>query len=222
MASDLGYATEVDLENLLLVDIDASFSSQIDTWISSSEVSVNNFLGYTTASGIWNESVVDEKSESRVDGDLNLVLHPRKRPINSVSAISIIRGSESTSLDLTDADGNSRYIIPASDRVIIYPSSEMSSTGTITLTSFSNIKFSRYFTKISYIGGYTSVPEPIKLATTLYLADTFMRQANKEGLASVTQGRLTKRWSETKDGESGFIKSAKQLLMPYRISSNWF
>jgi len=145
VASDLGYATEIDLENLLLVDVDSSFSNQIDTWISTAETSVNNYLGFTTASGIWNEQITNEKSESRVDGDLNLVIHPRKRPINSVSAISIVKGSESTSLNLTDGDGNNRYIIPAPENTIIYPNSEISTTGSAIITSFTNIKYSRFF-----------------------------------------------------------------------------
>ena len=57
MASTLRYASKTDLENLLLINIDSSFNSQIDTWISTAEDEVNNFLGFTTASGLWNEYV---------------------------------------------------------------------------------------------------------------------------------------------------------------------
>jgi hypothetical protein len=32
MGSTLGYTTVVELENLLLVDVDPSFESQVDSW----------------------------------------------------------------------------------------------------------------------------------------------------------------------------------------------
>jgi len=64
MASTLNYATEVDLENLLLITVDASFSSQIDTWISAAGGMGNNYLGFTTASGIWNEQITNETTDN--------------------------------------------------------------------------------------------------------------------------------------------------------------
>lgn len=171
---------------------------------------------------MWNEAIVSEKNDARVDGDGNLVIHTRKRPINSVSAISIIKGTDSINLDLTDSAGATRYIIPVQGNVIVYPTFEISTTSSTTLYSFMQIKYSRYYTKVSYIAGYTSIPKDIQLATTLFTADTFMRQANKENLASITQGRITKRWTELRDGESNYVKQAKAKLNHYRIASGWW
>ncbi len=224
MASDLGYTNEVSLENLLLVDIAASFSGQIDTWISAAELWVNSYLGYTTASGLWNEQITGEISEARVDGDLNLVIHPRKRPINSLSQIQIIKGTASLTLELTSSAGDNRYTIPDPDQVIIYSNRELTiqNTANVFIRNFSEIKFHRCFTKINYIAGYTAIPKDIALATTYVAADTFMRHANKEGLISVTQGRVTKRWQETRDGKSQFILDAENILKDYRITSGWW
>lgn len=221
MASTLSYASKTDLENLLLVTIDSSFNTQIDTWISTGETMVNNYLGFTTASGIWNESVSNELNECRVDGDLNLVIYPRKRPVNSVSAISIVKGPVSIALSLTDTEGNTRYQIPIQQNVIVYPNYQLSLTASTILHHFGIIKYSRFYTKVSYIGGYTTVPGPINLATTYYVADIFMRQANKEGLSSITQGRITKRWAEERDGRSNWMRRAEELLNYYRIASGW-
>jgi len=222
MASNLSYASKTDLQNLLLINIDSSFNTQIDTWISAAERIVNNYMGFTTVSGLWNEEITDEISDARVDSDANLVINPRKRPINSVSQIEIVKGTSSIDLDLTDSDDNTRYIIPATNDKIIFPSFELStSSSTVLLSSFIDIRHSKFFTKIDYIAGYTSIPEDITLATTYFLADTFMRQANKEGLVAITQGRVTKRWAETKDGESNYIKNGKALLNHYRIASGW-
>src|SRR3972149_5602923 len=106
MASQFQYATITDLENLLLVDVDSSFESQVETWIGAAEQQVNNYLGYVTASGLWNEQITGELNDARVDGDLNLVIHPRKRPINPLSSLQLWRGSDSITLDLTDDSTN--------------------------------------------------------------------------------------------------------------------
>lgn len=222
MASILGYTTEVVLENLLLVDIDSSFSTQIDSWISTAEERVDKYLGYTTASGLWAEAVSGELNDARIDGDLNLVIHPRKRPITSVSSLQIWKGSDSVTLSLTDGATN-RYTIPVQADVIIYPGHELSvSASSYALNSLAQLKYSRFYTKLDYIAGYTSIPRPIQHATTLMTADIFMRQANKEGLVSITQGRVTKRWAERKDGRSDFIIDAEEILNPYKIASGWF
>ncbi len=221
MSSTLEYTSEVDLENLLLVDIDASFSSTIDEWISVAEEEVNNITGYTTASGFWNESVTNEIAESRVDGEGNLIIFPRKRPINSFSQLEIVKGSTAINIDLTNSAGDTRYVIPATNDRLIYPSYELSLTGSTIIRTWSAIKFSRYFTRIDYIGGYTTLPSPVKLATTLFTADTFMRQSNKEGLMSLSQGRVSKRWAPSDDGGSTFTRRAKKLLIPYIIGSHW-
>jgi hypothetical protein len=221
MSSTKQYSDISSLENYLLIDIDASFESQVETWISAAEEYVDNYTGYTTASGMWNESIVNELSEARVDGDHSLVIHPRKSPVNSVSAIGINKGTQTITLNLTDGDGVARYILPSHKRVIIYPSNELSTTGSLVLNDFVDIKYSRFYTKISYIAGYTSIPKIVSLATTMISADSVMRQANKEGLTALTQGKLSKRWAERRDGKSEWILDAEEYLKPYRLNSNW-
>ena len=223
LASDKIYTDKNQLQNLLLVTIDSSFDTQIDTWISAAEERVDGYLGYgTTASGLWNESIVNETNEARVDGDLNLVIYPRKRPINSVSQIELIKGSQSLALDLTTSTGTNRYLIPVQNNYIIYPNREISVTAQSTLIrNFADIKYQRVYTRIDYIAGYTTIPKDIQLATTLLTADTFMRQSNKEGLISITQGRVSKRWADRMDGRSDFEIQAFDILSDYRIASGW-
>lgn len=221
MSSTLQYTDVTALQNLLLITIDPSFTAQVDSWISTAEVMVNNYLGFTTTSGIWNENISNETNECRVDGDLNLVIYPRKRPVNSVSAINVTKGPVSIALSLTDTAGNTRYTIPVPSSVIVYPNYQLSLTASTILHHFGIIKYSRFYTKISYIGGYTSVPGPINLATVYFAADIVMRQANKEGLTALTQGRITKKWAEEKDGKSNWMRRAEELLNFYRISSGW-
>ncbi len=227
MASSKNYSTVTQLENFLLVNIDASFKSQIDDWISAAENYVDNYLGFTTASGLWNESVSGEFLDARVDGDANLVVYPRKRPINSISALSLWKGTDSVTLSLTDSDGNLKYIKPIQNNCIVYPSYELTISSTsYSISSFAQIKFSRFYTKMNYIAGYTTIPKDIQLATTMIAADYFMRQANKEGLIGITQGRVSKKWANSTganaDRRSAFLFDAENILSRYKIMSGWW
>ena len=221
MSSTWNYTTTTELENLLLLDIDSTFESQVETWIGAAEQQVNNYLGFVTSSGLWQEQISGEMNDARVDGGLNLIIHPRKRPVNSLSSLQLWKGSDSITLDLTDNSTN-RYIIPVQANVIVYPNDELSVSGNIIISDFHEIKFSRWYTKIDYIAGYTTIPKDISYATTLLASDIFMRHANKEGLTASTQGRITKRWRERSDGRSDLQLDAFRVLDHYRVASGWF
>jgi hypothetical protein len=224
MSSLLNYATIDDLSNLLLVTIDPSFEPQVNSWISAAENYVNQYLGYTTASGLWNEEIHGETLDARVDGDLNLVIFPRKKPVNSVSAVALWRGSSTINLQLTNNNGQDRFIQTALNNSIIYPNYELTITGSnVYIRNFAGIKFSRWFTKMDYIAGYTEIPPAITLATSMVAADTFMRHANREGLSMIMQGRLQKRWQERRPGQKSiWISDAENILAQYRLTAGWF
>jgi hypothetical protein len=218
--TSLGYADKTDLENFLLLSIDSSFDTQVVDWLSVAEKQVNNYLGYTTASGIFAESIVAEKAKGKVNGEGDLVIFPNKIPIISVSGIDLVKGTSSVTLSLTDSAGTPRYDIPMENDRIYYPNQEFSLTGTSTIGSFFNIKFSTFFTKLNYIAGYTEVPADIRQATVNLVADIVMRHSNKEALQSMTQGRISKSWM-SREGASDFYLDAITLLSPYRIVSQW-
>ena len=217
----LGYCDKTDVENFLLLDIDQTFDEQIDDWIATAEKQANQYMGYTTASGVLMEAITDEKAYGYVDSDMNLMVFPRKTPIDSVTGLDLVKGSDSLSIDLTTGDGSARYDIPTSGDYILYPDYELSITGESIIHSFSNIARTKFFYKLDYRAGYTTVPEEIRQATINLVADIVMRHSNKEGLEGITQGRVTKRyWSRT-DGHSDFWLDAMSLLRPYRIASRW-
>lgn len=217
----LGYCNQTDIENFLLLDIGSTFTTQIEDWIATAEVWVNNYTGYTTASGIMMEEITDEVAETAsIDADLNLVINPRKVPIDSVTSISLVKGTDSLDLSLTTG-GSNRYQLPEPKHSIVYPSSELSLSGTSIISNFADIRNTKFFCKLTYRAGYSTVPAPIRLATVNVASDYIMRHANKEGLESITQGRITKVWARRMGGESDFMQDAKELLNPYRLASNW-
>ena len=218
----LEYCDKTDIENYLLLDIDSSFDSQVNTWIAAAESYVNNYLGYTTTSGVLRESITDEQSENAfIDTEGGLMVFPDKTPIVSISALELIKGTQVLNLSLETTEGTQRYNIPTSGDYLIYPGRELSLTGSSIINSFWDISRTKFMTKIDYIAGFSAVPSPIRQATVNIASDFIMRHSNKDGLSSITQGRISKRWFQRKSGESDFIKDAKELLNPFRQSQRW-
>jgi hypothetical protein len=216
----IGYCDKSDLENFLLLDIDESFDNQINDWISAAEKIANKYMGYTTASGVMSENIVDETAYGRIDNQGNLIVFPSKVPVTAVSALNLVKGSESLTMTLEDSSGNDKYNIPSTSDFIFFPGSEFTSSGT-SVVDFSQLRSTKFFTKIDYTAGYSTVPDDIKQATVNLLADIVMRHSNKEGLESITQGRVTKRYWSRQDGHSDFYLDAMSMLKPYRIASRW-
>ena len=228
----LGYTNETDIENYLLTDINDSFSDQINNWIVAAEDSINEYLGYTTASGILSEAIIEEVSETaKVDENLNLVIFPRKAPISSVEKIELIKGTTNLDLMLTngtrvDYNGNTvdnyRYQIPEPRHKIIYPQREISTNeGSFLIGSFASLRGSQFLTRITYHAGFTQIPAQINLAATMLVSEITLRHQNKEGLQSLQQGRITKEWFQRIGGESDLVIDAYKNLIPYRKASSW-
>lgn len=218
----LGYCSEEDVENFLMIDINNTFSTNISSWIASAEKWVNNYLGYTTASGIMAEQFTNTiEDTATVDSEGNLVVFPRKTPIISLDSISLVKGTDSLDLTLTASNGDTKYQIPADSDMIIYPGYELSLSGASVINSFFDIRYAKFYAKLTYRAGYTEVPADINLATVNVVSDTVMRHTNKEGLESVSQGGVSKKWFQRKSGESDFVEDAKILLNPYRVTSRW-
>ncbi len=216
----LGYADEIDIENFLLTDISNSFSAQIEDWIASAESQINKYLGYTSSTGILLEDIVNERAYGKVDDEGNLLVYPKKQPIITCSGIQLYKGTSTITLTVTSG-GTDKYNISPTNEYVLYPASELTLNGTSLLSSFQELRGTRFFVKISYQGGYSVVPADIRLATVNLVADIIMRHSNKEALASITQGRVTKRWMDRRDGESDFVKDAYKLLQPYRMPTRW-
>lgn len=222
LINPIGYCDVEDLQNFLLLDIDPAFEPQINTWIASAERWVNNYLGYTTASGILAEQFVNVTEDTAtVDSEGNLIVFPRKTPIISVQAVTLIKGTETVPLTLTNAVGVPKYQIPEDGDMFIYPGYELALTGSTIFRTFMNIRFVKFYAQLSYIAGYTQIPADIHMATVNVVSDFITRHANKDGLSSIKQGDISKTWKDRDNGESDFIADAKTLLAPYRISTSW-
>lgn len=214
------YCTVTDLQNYLMITIDSSFHTQIETWIAAAEKEIDNFLGYTTASGIMSEAITGETARSYIDSDSNLMVFPQKIPIISVSSLQLVKGSDSITISLTTDAGDNRYTIPSTADYILYPDDELSITGASVISSFADVRYTKFFSKMNYIAGYTAVPSDLRMATVDLVSNFIMRHANKEGLRSITQGRISKTFM-AKAGQSDFVTDAYARLKPYKIAHQW-
>lgn len=173
---------------------------------------VDNYLSYTL--GI--ETISNELAETIVSNQGNLVIYTEKIPIVSVSAISLKLGTVSVNLNLTDGNGNIRYNIPRRANYVMYPYQELSTTGTVSIRNFFDVRMLDIFTQITYVAGYQTIPSDIKDAVSLVAKDIFIRQANPMNVASISQGGISLSFRDRTDGESDMILDAKAILNRYR------
>jgi hypothetical protein len=157
-----------------------------------------------------------------VDVDGNMVVFPAKCPVNSLSSVNIVWGAESLSLNLTDGAGNNMYDILKDEkgfqsRVVWQATGVGLVQGTTIVSDLLSLRGSKVFTKLSYNAGYASVndiPDSIKEATGLYVADMLRKRTNPTGASRIRQGGID--ISYDRGGKSDLVTEAERLLQPYK------
>lgn len=160
-----GYTTKIEVENYILEDIDASFISQIDKWISSVESFIDHYTGR-------NFIATPEPSE----GDPRYYDGSGKRELIIEDCLSI----SSITIDDEEVTANDWYL---------YPSNGLPKTKVILKSN----SFTRGNQNVVITGvwGYSSVvPDDIKLAATVFMAG-IIAYANDPGAKSETIGRYS-------------------------------
>lgn len=192
---------------------DTTLSGMIET----ASTQVDNYLNYT----LELEDIVSEKIEGFVDGDSNLKIYPLKRPINTVSAISLVKGTDVIDLTLQDNLGVLKYDIPTTKEVIVYPDNEIAFNSVSIIDSFFSLRNTKFFTRISYNAGYQTIPQDIQDATSLFVKEQVARGFNITGATSIRQGGISMSYgsrsgSDNKVADSDNVADAKSLLVKYK------
>lgn len=177
----------------------------------------NRIAKFCNVKGFEQATETDETDRTLISNKGELVIAVRRRPIVSVSAISIVRGGFSTNLTLTDSSGNALYQIPTPGNRLHLPNAYLYATGTYLAGGSSQLytlKGANTFYKITYIGGYAQMPDDLKQACVLYMRDIITKQFNPTGAQSFSQGSYSVNFGAgTADGDSRLIKEAKDILM---------
>jgi len=196
------------------------FSPEVDTTLYSSptlsgmitraSTQIDDILGYT----LLREDVSAEKCSGMVDADNNLIVYTRKRPVNSVSSVKIVKGTYSGTVGLTSGS-LATYDIPVTTDRIIFPTADLT-LETVSILDWAALRTTSFFTETSYNAGYYGydIPYPIQQACQLLTMDLIARKQNIAGASEIKQGGISMKFS-AKSGESDLVKDAHALLAPY-------
>lgn len=210
-------------QNLITVTEFGQFAPEVDQskydqptisgMISQASQQVTDYLQYSPLA----ESIVGEIRDAKVTSDGDLLIFPAKLPIVSVSAIDLIKGATTVTLNLTDGSGVAKYNIDYARRHIRFPYGEVTMEGYPTFTDFFALRGTQFYVKLSYIGGWapSALPAVIKQATVLFMRDIMAVSFNQSGATRISQGSISMEYQNIK-GESNLVKNAKRLLNPYR------
>ena len=170
----MGYITISELKSEYpTVDYSAYSDATLQTIIDRATAKVDDYCEQSF--GL--ETITDEISKAFIDADNSLVIFPRKRPIVSLTAVSLVKGSADVSISLQNGNNDFIYTIPESKDRIIFPVADIT-LQSVSLLDFGTLRTVDFYSKITYQGGYANVPDIVKEATALFAIDTIARSSN--------------------------------------------
>ncbi len=210
--------------NIITTTEFAAYAPEVDTsrygdttvsgFIAMASEQVNQYLGYSPLA----EDIVNERRNSKITSEGDLLVFPTKVPVITISSLSIVKGAVTIGLPLTDGNSLPRYTIDFTGRNVRLVGGYAIFTGYPMVTNFYALKGQQFYTSMNYRAGYepSQIPPTIKMATSLFVREIIARSYNTTGAASIRQGGITISYSENKEGDSDLVKDAKRLLNPYR------
>lgn len=199
-------------DNVPTLDLAQYSDTTISGMIGRASKMVDNFVEYS----LDIEDIVDEKTSLVATSSGDIVVYPRKMPVESVSSLSMSYGVTQIDFSITQ-NGDSVLEIPASKDRVVYPYNAFALTGTLQLTSALDLRMLENATAVmSYRAGFTDIPEDIKEAVLLYLIDMFAKRVNVSDAHKITQGAISVEYSNNARGKSDKILDAETILMPYK------
>jgi hypothetical protein len=166
---------------------------------------------YCNVDGFFQAAVTNESGRIRVNGDGELIISFRRRPVEqgAVSAIRLVTVDVNQTLTLTSNSGDI-YFINSPGNYLIYPSNYIISHGYGLIT----LQNARMMYQIDYTGGYATdvadLPPDLKEATTLMVRDVLATRYNPTGVKSFSQGSYSQ--TNAADGMSTFVRQARNIL----------
>lgn len=209
--NDLNLITVSEL-GLYAPEINTSKYTQetISGMISMASKQVGDYLGYTP---LAEDLVLQVSANVTTEGDL--LIFPPKIPVQSVTAISLQKGSQTINVGLTNG-ANNRYNVDYTKRNIRIPYSEVFLTGTAVFVNFYELRGRTFYANLTYRGGFeaSQLPQTIKLATLMYMRDILANPMNVAGATRYSQGNIS--FDFDTENKSKFVSQAEKLLGPYR------
>jgi hypothetical protein len=165
------------------------------------------------------ETLTDEISKAFIDSDNSLIIFPRKVPLISISAVSIVKGSAEVDITLTNGLNQNIYTIPSSADRIIFPIGDIS-LQSVSILDFGTLRNVDFYSKITYQAGYATIPPVIKEATALFALESITRNLNITGASSVSQGGISISYGSN-GGSTKLSNEAQRLLAGFVKVTGW-
>lgn len=206
------YAPELDLSSYT----DATISGML-------LIAEKRAAQFASVAGFDLQAVTNETSRAFINNDGELVISVKRRPIVSVTSISLQKGGFSTSLNLTDTNGTQLFQIPDERHKLVFPNSYFYLTGTYLAGGSSQLltlRGAKTFYNMSYVGGYQNPPEDLKYAIMLYFRDALAKRGaisttTGAQISSFSQGSYSETYNNSSNasGQSSYVKEAEGVLM---------
>lgn len=192
------------------VDTSQYTAATVSGIISQASKYVDNFC---QVDGFDLTTVTNEVARVIISNEGDLKIFTRRRPVQSLTSIVLSRGTWNLTLTLTN-NGTPIYYIENPGAVIVYPNTFLTSVGTFTMNDLRDLRRQAVVATVTYVAGYQSIPDDIKAAVAFVTRDILQKRLNAAGVASLTQGGVTVRYSE-RDGKSDDIMDAERILQDY-------
>lgn len=196
-------------------DVDLSIFGSSATTTLSGMVSAasQQIVDYCAVDGFDLQTVTNEIDRAALSPMGELMINFRRRPVQTVTQIQLVKGGFNTTLNLTDTNGVPLYQIPYGGKFLRFPSSYLASAGTLILggsTQLVTMRGADVFSQISYTGGYITIPADLKMACVLWTRSLLSWQYNNQGANNFTQGSYSVGFGQ--DADDRFIRQAKNIL----------
>lgn len=171
---------------------------------------------YCNVSGFDLATETKEESRTLIRNNGELFISLRRRPLVTLQTVTLRRSGFSSSLTLTDPNtGALLYQVPYGGSQVHVPNAYLILTGTLLAGGSSQLltlKGANVFTDTTYVGGYATIPDDLKLACILFVRDILATQYNTAGASSFRQGQVSVSFGSSKDGKSRFVLQAQNIL----------
>lgn len=214
------YLTQQELQTFAPdLDLSAFTPTTISGVISRASARVNAIC---QVKGLDLATEICERDRAAISGLGELFINVRRRPIQnwntsspSISAIRLTKGQFSVSLQLMNGNPGTAplYQISHPGNTVHYPSAYLAGTGTLMIggsAQLMTLKGADVFYEIDYTGGYATIPDDVKEATTLIVRDILSRRYNAQGADTLRQGSMTVHFNNTQ--KTPFIGTAVDML----------
>ncbi len=208
------------MQNIITAQDIADFAPDLDTSAYNATTmsgiitqATHRLVNLANVKGFDFATETDEEDRALINNKGELVVSVKRRPITSVSSIKLVRGGFSTSLTLNDGAGNPYYEIPYPGNRLHLPSTYLMMSGTYLAGGQSqmlSLKGADLFCKVTYQGGYQTIPQDLVEATILMVRDIIAVKNNPAGVKSFNQGSYSVTFDS--NGVSNLYNLAKTIL----------